>query len=170
MSGDDFRKRQERMDKAWAEFVAERAAALQKEEMPMMKEIDISYRTMFAELVQRTHDGQFLADFPLEGWFATVTVKGRDYWYFDLPTPEGKDKRSYVGPHSDEAITARVKAHKEIKDTLKSGGAWSARCAALASPVLTHSRATSRKPSLTPDCSSCGPFSSDRWHSAHMPG
>lgn len=54
MSGDDFvRKRQERMDKAWAEFVAERAAALQKEEMPMMKEIDISYRTMSAELVQR---------------------------------------------------------------------------------------------------------------------
>ncbi|MBP2448899.1 nucleotidyltransferase family protein [Rhizobium leguminosarum] len=85
----------------------------------MMKEIDIAYRTMFAELTQRTHDGQFLADFPMEGWFATVTVKGRDYWYFDLPTPEGKDKRSYVGPHSDEAITARVKAHKEIKDSIR---------------------------------------------------
>ncbi|CDM61721.1 hypothetical protein LPU83_pLPU83d_0350 (plasmid) [Rhizobium favelukesii] len=107
------------MDKAWAEFVAERAAALQKEEMPMMKEIDISYRTMFAELAQRTLDAQFAADFPMEGWFVTVTVKDRDYWYFDLPTPEGKDKRSYVGPHSDEAITARVKAHKEIKDNIR---------------------------------------------------
>lgn len=85
----------------------------------MLREIDISYRTMFAELTQRTLDAQFVADFPLEGWFVTVTVKDRDYWYFDLPTPEGKDKRRYVGPHSDEAITARVKAHKEIKDNIR---------------------------------------------------
>ncbi|MEY9560167.1 nucleotidyltransferase family protein [Sinorhizobium fredii] len=84
-----------------------------------MKEIDISYRTMFAELTQRSLDAQFAADFPLEGWFVTVTVKNRDYWYFDLPTPEGKDKRSYVGPASDEAITERVKAHKEIKDNIR---------------------------------------------------
>lgn len=86
--------------------------------MPVMKEIDISYRTMFAELAQRTFDGQFMADFPLDGWFATVTEKGRNYWYFDLPTPEGKDKR-YVGSHSDDAITARVKVHKEIKDSIR---------------------------------------------------
>ncbi len=85
----------------------------------MLKEIDISFRTMFAELTQRTLDGQFLADFPMEGWFVKVTVKGRDYWYFDIPTPEGKYKRTYVGPQSDEAITARVKAHKEIKDDLR---------------------------------------------------
>lgn len=39
-----------------AELVAERAGALDKE-TPMMKEIDISYRTMFAELAQRTLDG-----------------------------------------------------------------------------------------------------------------
>jgi hypothetical protein len=84
-----------------------------------MKEIDISYRTMFEELAQRTPDAQFTADFPLEGWFVTVTVKDRDYWYFDLPTPEGKDKRRYVGPASDEAITERVKAHKEIKDNIR---------------------------------------------------
>jgi hypothetical protein len=93
-------------------------------EISMMKEIDISYRTMFAELAQRTLDAQFAADFSLEGWFV---VKDRDYWYFDLPTPEGKDKRSYVGPHSDEAITERVKAHKEIKGTSGNGGAWLAR-------------------------------------------
>ncbi len=85
----------------------------------MMKEIDISYRTMFAELAQRTLDARFAADFPVEGWFVSVTVKDRDYWYFDLPTPGGKDKRSYVGPHSDGAITARVKAHKEIKDNIR---------------------------------------------------
>lgn len=111
-----------------------------------MKEIDISYRTMFAELAQRTPDAQFAADFPLEGWFVTVTVKDRDYWYFDLPTPEGKDKRRYVGPASDEAITERVKAHKEIKDNIRERRRMVARCAARASPVPIHSRATSQKP------------------------
>ncbi|WP_306909369.1 nucleotidyltransferase family protein [Rhizobium mesoamericanum] len=84
----------------------------------MMKEIDLVYRTMFAELAQRSLDAQFHADFPLEGRFVTVPVKGREYWYFDLPTPNG-DKRTYVGPHSDKEITARVKAHKEIKDNIR---------------------------------------------------
>ncbi|WP_037150253.1 nucleotidyltransferase family protein [Rhizobium freirei] len=84
----------------------------------MIKEIDLIYRTMFAELAQRSLDAQFHADFPLEGRFVTVPVKGRDYWYFDLPTPNG-DKRRYVGPHSDEEITARVNTHKQIKDNIK---------------------------------------------------
>lgn len=83
-----------------------------------MKQIDLSYRTLFAELAQRSLDAQFQADFPLEGRFVTVPVKGRDYWYFDLPTEHG-DKRRYVGPQSDEDINARVKAHKEIKDDIK---------------------------------------------------
>ncbi|KQW61155.1 hypothetical protein ASD02_23820 [Ensifer sp. Root1252] len=85
----------------------------------------------------------------------TLTVKDRDYWYFDLPTPEGKDKRSYVGPHSDEAITERVKAHKEIKGNIRERRRMVSTLV-LASPVPIHSRATSRKPSLTPDCSGCG--------------
>lgn len=63
----------------------------------MMKEIDISYRTMFAELTQRTLDAQFAADFPLEGWFVTVTVKDRDYWYFDLPTPRARTSEAMSG-------------------------------------------------------------------------
>ncbi|MBD9596310.1 hypothetical protein IB270_26060 [Ensifer sp. ENS05] len=84
-----------------------------------MKQIDLVYRTAFAELAQRTFDAQFQADFPLEGRFVTVPVKGRNYWYFDVPTPEGKDKRSYVGPEDDPEITVRVKAHKEIKNDIR---------------------------------------------------
>ncbi|MBD9650123.1 hypothetical protein IB267_17345 [Ensifer sp. ENS09] len=84
-----------------------------------MKQIDLIYRTAFAELAQRTFDAQFQADFPLEGRFVTVPVKGRNYWYFDLPTPEGKDKRSYAGPKDDAEISARVKAHREIKDDIR---------------------------------------------------
>ncbi|HLP69354.1 MAG TPA: GSU2403 family nucleotidyltransferase fold protein [Rhizobium sp.] len=82
------------------------------------KQIDLVYRTAFAELAQRTFDAQFEADFPLDGWFVTVKVKDRDYWYFEYPTEEG-DRRRYVGPESDEEITARVKRHKEIKDDIR---------------------------------------------------
>jgi hypothetical protein len=71
-----FHQRRARLEKAVTEPAA---AAPRTRTNAMMKEIDIAYRTMFAELVQRTHDGQFLADFPLEGWFVTVTVKDRDY-------------------------------------------------------------------------------------------
>ena len=84
-----------------------------------MKHIDLIYRTALAELAQRTFDAQLQADFPLEGRFVSVPVKGRTYWYFDIPTREGKDKRSYVSPEDDAEITARVKAHKEVKDNIR---------------------------------------------------
>lgn len=83
-----------------------------------MKQIDLVYRTAFAELAQRTFDAQFEADFPLDGRFVSVPVKDRKYWYFEYPTDEG-DKRRYVGPEADDEITARVKRHKEIKDDIR---------------------------------------------------
>jgi hypothetical protein len=83
-----------------------------------MREIDLVFRTAFAELAQRSLDAQFQADFPVEGRFVTVPVKGREYWYFDLATPDG-DKRRYVGPKADPEITARVDGFREIKDSLK---------------------------------------------------
>lgn len=83
-----------------------------------MKEIDLVYRTMFAELGQRSLDASFKADFPLEGRFVSVAIKGHDYWYFDRPTENG-DKRTYVGPKSDDEISKRVAAFKDIKDDLR---------------------------------------------------
>lgn len=83
-----------------------------------MKQIDLVYRTAFAELAQRTFDAQFEADFPLDGRFVLVPIKGHAYWYFEYPTDDG-DKRRYVGPESDDQITARVKRHKEIKDDIR---------------------------------------------------
>lgn len=83
-----------------------------------MKEIDLAYRTLYAELCQRSLDGAFEADFPVAGRFVTVPVKGRAYWYFDLPGPDGV-KRRYVGPKADAQITARVERFQAVKDDLK---------------------------------------------------
>jgi len=82
----------------------------------------------------------------------TVTVKDRDYWYFDLPTPQGKDKRSYVGPHSDEAITERVKAHKEIKDNIRGAEAHGEHAAPCWPPRSRSIRGRRHKSLSPPDC------------------
>ncbi|AYO86505.1 nucleotidyltransferase family protein [Methylobacterium brachiatum] len=83
-----------------------------------MREIDLAYRTLYAELCQRSLDGAFEADFPIAGRFVTVPVNGRAYWYFDLPGPDGV-KRRYVGPKHDAQITDRVERFQAIKGDLK---------------------------------------------------
>lgn len=81
-----------------------------------MKQIDLMFRTMIAELQQRTFDAQWSADFPPTGRFVKVTIDNRAYWYFDQPNGEGGQKRRYVGPVDDEEITARVETFKGEKD------------------------------------------------------
>ncbi|MDF3212617.1 hypothetical protein EN962_33180 [Mesorhizobium sp. M7A.F.Ca.CA.001.09.2.1] len=83
-----------------------------------MKSIDIAYRTLFAELVQRSLDASFQTDFSTAGNFVRVPVKGRDYWYFEETRP--KTTRRYVGPADDPEIAKRVAAFREIKSDLKS--------------------------------------------------
>ncbi|WP_429932973.1 nucleotidyltransferase family protein [Agrobacterium vitis] len=81
-----------------------------------MKQIDLMFRTMVAELQQRSFDAQWSADFPPTGRFVKVTVDNRAYWYFDQPNGEGGQKRRYVGPVDDEEITARVETFRGEKD------------------------------------------------------
>lgn len=83
-----------------------------------MKEIDLTYRTMFAELVQRSLDASFEAEFSTAGNFVRVPVKGRDYWYLEQTQP--KKSRKYVGPADDPDIAKRVEAFQHIKDDLRS--------------------------------------------------
>ncbi len=82
-----------------------------------MKTIDLVYRTMFAELVQRSLDASFETDFSATGNFVRVPVKGRDYWYFEETQPN--KTRKYVGPAEDPEIAGRVAAFKEIKEDLR---------------------------------------------------
>jgi hypothetical protein len=81
-----------------------------------MKQIDLMFRTMVAELQQRTFDAQWSAYFLPTGRFVSVKVDNRSYWYFDQPDGEGGQKRRYVGPADDTEISARVETFKLEKD------------------------------------------------------
>jgi hypothetical protein len=84
-----------------------------------VKELDLVYRTIYAELLQRSLDGAFENDFAAaSGNFVAVPVKGKQYWYFD-ETAEGKAKRRYVGPADDPEISQRVADFKRIKGDLR---------------------------------------------------
>ncbi len=84
-----------------------------------MKQIDMMYQTMLAELGQRSIDAAWAADFPPDGRFTPVTVKERRYWYFDRPDGAGGRIRRYVGPADDPEIAARVERFKAEKDDLR---------------------------------------------------
>jgi hypothetical protein len=92
-----------------------------------MREIDLIYRTMFAELGQRCIDADFVRDFRIEkvdgtfsvdGSFYKRTDKGREYWYHRASTADGR-RQSYVGPVPDPEITQRVEEFERIKDDRK---------------------------------------------------
>ena len=93
-----------------------------------MREIDLVYRTMFAELGQRCLDAQFVRDFVIEGIdakfsvdgsFVKTSVKGRDYWYHQSSSADGRRRKVYVGPVSDPDITRRVEEFRNLKDDLR---------------------------------------------------
>jgi len=78
-----------------------------------MNQVDLVYRTMYAELEQRSLDASFDAAFPMTGNFVRVPVKGRDYWYFE--DRHAEKKRRYVGPAADPEVARRVDEFGRIK-------------------------------------------------------
>ncbi len=80
-----------------------------------MQPIDRTYQLIYSELAQRSLDAAFVSEFSVDGWFVSVTVKDRKYWYFDKPTGEGGKTRRYVGPADDPDITSRVENFKNLK-------------------------------------------------------
>lgn len=83
-----------------------------------MEQTDIVYRTIYAELVQRSLDASFDAAFPPTGSFIRTTVKGRDYWYFE--DRSSGMKRRYVGPAEDSAISRRIEEFGRTKEQFRS--------------------------------------------------
>jgi hypothetical protein len=71
---------------------------------------------VFADLSQRCLDAAFDEQFPENGNFNLITVKGRDYWYYNgYDAVTGRKTKKYVGPAADPAIAARVQEFNRIK-------------------------------------------------------
>ncbi|MFZ1906988.1 MAG: GSU2403 family nucleotidyltransferase fold protein [Steroidobacteraceae bacterium] len=83
-----------------------------------MKEIDLATQTLFAELVQRSLDAEFDAEYRENGTFVRKRSKDREYWHFQWR--EGDQVRNkYVGPVNDASITDRVKRFSSLKAGFK---------------------------------------------------
>jgi hypothetical protein len=80
--------------------------------------MDLAAQTMFAELLQRTLDAEFDAEFPEKGSFKRKKSKGRFYWHYQWR--EGaKVLSKYVGPVTDSSIADRIERFGEIKSSFK---------------------------------------------------
>jgi hypothetical protein len=71
-------------------------------------------QTTYAELLERCATTAFSDAFPENGVFTPKTIKGRRYWYFQMPSNEGRIQR-YVGPETQELLE-RISHFKEARD------------------------------------------------------
>ncbi len=74
--------------------------------------------TMYAQLLDLCREARFVEDFPPTGSFKKVTVKGRDYWYYQASKKKpGKHSQAqkYVGPDSEKVRTL-IEHHVRLKD------------------------------------------------------
>ncbi|MGH7913972.1 MAG: nucleotidyltransferase family protein [Candidatus Binataceae bacterium] len=83
-----------------------------------MEEIDLAAQTLFAELLQRSLDAEFDAEYRENGTFVRKQSKGRDYWHFQWREGE-KVCNKYVGPISDPGISDRVQRFSSLKASFK---------------------------------------------------
>ncbi len=79
----------------------------------MASEIPIALQTAYADLVDRAASAAFEDAFPDKGVFVSKTVRGRRYWYFQLPAGSGRRQR-YVGPETPE-LMERIARHREVR-------------------------------------------------------
>src|SRR3954454_20575173 len=85
----------------------------------MPERLTMPIQTLYAELVDRCSIAAFDADFPPNGSFYKMSVKGRDYWYFkESPDGNGRRGQRYVGPDSPE-MQERVAQHGKVKSAYK---------------------------------------------------
>ncbi|MBS0377446.1 MAG: hypothetical protein JSS29_03085 [Proteobacteria bacterium] len=83
-----------------------------------MKDIDLATQSLFAELLQRSLDAEFDAEFRENGSFQRKRSKNREYWHFQWRDGEAI-RNKYVGPVSDPAITDRVERFATLKASFK---------------------------------------------------
>lgn len=86
----------------------------------MADPVSLVTQTTYAELVERCTATAFQTEFPPSGSFVRVSVKGRDYWYFQQGARDasGRQQRKYVGPDTPE-LRQRIAEHRQAKDDYK---------------------------------------------------
>ena len=76
----------------------------------MVQPLPLSASTSYAELMERLRMARF-GEFPAGSSFVSKTVKGRLYWYVQMPTRGALSRKQvYVGPDSDE-LRERMAKH-----------------------------------------------------------
>jgi len=83
----------------------------------MTKTASLMTQTAYADLLDRCTTAAFDTEFLPSGSFVRVTVKERDYWYFQQGARDasGRQPRKYVGPDSPN-LRNRIHDHKQTKD------------------------------------------------------
>ena len=81
--------------------------------MSLYQEFSLAAQTAFAGVDDASRQADLrrsVADLP--GGFAQKTVSGRAYWYYQVKTPDGLLRQSYVGP-DDAATQALIQRHAD---------------------------------------------------------
>ncbi|MFO1079328.1 MAG: GSU2403 family nucleotidyltransferase fold protein [Reyranellaceae bacterium] len=82
------------------------------------KPIPLSFQTLYAELLEQCMAEAFDEAFPGAGGFIAKTIKGRRYWYFQMPAGAGPKQR-YVGPETPELLQ-RIERHRGLRQAARS--------------------------------------------------
>ena len=93
----------------------------------MARDLPLALQTLYAELVERCSMARFTDDFPPSGSFLKRTVAGRDYWYFQAATSDGRRQR-YVGPKIRPSCVSASCGIGRPRTTGASVGRWSWPC------------------------------------------
>jgi hypothetical protein len=80
---------------------------------PAPKPLTLALQTTYAELLEQCSLDAFNESFPEAGTFVPKEMKGKRYWYFQLPASEGQRQR-YVGPETPELLE-HIRQHRQAR-------------------------------------------------------
>jgi hypothetical protein len=80
---------------------------------PAPKPLTLALQTTYAELLEQCSLDAFNESFPEAGTFVSKEMKGKRYWYFQLPASEGQRQR-YVGPETPQLLE-HIRQHRQAR-------------------------------------------------------
>lgn len=80
---------------------------------PAPKPLTLAFQTTYAELLEQCSLDAFNESFPEAGTFVPKEVRGKRYWYFQLPASDGQRQR-YVGPETPELLE-HIGQHRQAR-------------------------------------------------------